>query len=478
MNRPANNLDAIALDAITERRSASITSFSQPTPSILQSILHRPLNWFMVLLLSAVMVGCGGKDPILGGGGAGVPLGTPAGAVVPGACMIAGPKVTSSDPTSGNLVVTTSTNGVANGGKQITATFSVAMDPATINATTFKVAPVGGAALVPASVSYNASTKVATLTTASALLANTTYTAIITTGATSGGTPLSCSYAWNFKTGTPPATGLAQVNLGRATPFGMAATAGITNTPTTPITHIEGDVVLNPSATCNAVAAPGGPGTAGFGLCGSSPPTINGTVITDTNPDTTTANAIQSDLNAAFISITPPAGPPAAGQLGGGTSIPAGTTLGAPTGNALVLGDNLFYPGVYTSNTSILITGDLTLDAQGNPDAVFVFQSASTVGTADGSAPPVPHTRILLINGAKASNVWWQAGTSATLGLYSEWQGNILSSASITMKTGATSCGRLLAGAFTSGAFVFDANVVSVPGKPFAPPVGYVTICQ
>ena len=427
------------------------------------------------------MVGCGGKDPLLGGGGGGitVPLTTPVGAVPPGGCSLPGPKVTSSDPTNNNMLVTTSTNGVANGGKLILATFSMAMDPATINATTFKVAPVGGAALVPASVSYNASTKVATFTTTSALLANTSYTALITTGVTSGGIPLSCSYAWNFKTVTPPATGLAPVNLGRATTFGMAATAGVTNTPTTPITHIEGDVVLNPNTTCNAVAAPGGSGTAGFGLCGGSPPTINGTVITATNPDTTTANAIQSDLNAAFISITPPAGPPAAGQLGGGTSIPAGTTLGAPTGSAPVLGDNLFYPGVYTSNTSILITGDLTLDAQGNPDAVFVFQSASTVGTADGSAPPaLGHARILLVNGAKASNVFWQAGTSATLGLYSEWQGNILASASITMKTGATSCGRLLAGAFTSGAFIFDANVVSVPGQPFAPPAGYSTICQ
>jgi hypothetical protein len=145
-----------------------------------------------------------------------------------------------------------------------------------------------------------------------------------------------------------------------------------------------------------------------------------------------------------------------------------------------VVGTNLFHPGVYQSNTSILVTNDLTLDAQGNPNAVFVFQSASTVGTADGSAPPVPHTRILLVNGAKASNVWWVAASSATLGTYSEFQGNILAAASITMKTGATSCGRLLAGAWVggSGAFVFDANVVSVPGQPFAPPAGYSTTCQ
>ena len=275
----------------------------------------------------------------------------------------------------------------------------------------------------------------------------------------------------------PPA-----VNLGLAATYGMATTAGVTNTTTLPITHIEGDVVLSGSSiTCNAVTAPGGVGQPGFGLCGSngSTPTINGRVTTPTNPDATTATAVVNDLKAAFLSITPPAGPPAAGSLGGATNLPAGTTLGNVTGSAMVQGDNYFVAGVYQSITSILITGDLTLDAQGDPNASFIFQSSSTIGTADGAAPPAPgHTRILLINGAKASNVWWQAATSVTLGLYSEFQGNILSAASITMKTGATSCGRLLAGAFTAGAFVFDSNVVSVPGKPFAPPPSYSQICQ
>jgi len=134
-----------------------------------------------------------------------------------------------------------------------------------------------------------------------------------------------------------------------------------------------------------------------------------------------------------------------------------------------VQGTNLFVPGVYQSTTSILITGDLTLDARGDSDAEFIFQSSSTVGTADGVASPGVHTRILLMNGAKASNVYWQAGTSATIGVQSEFQGNILSSASITLKTGASSCGRLLAGGFTAGAFVFDSNVVSVPGNASAP---------
>jgi len=264
--------------------------------------------------------------------------------------------------------------------------------------------------------------------------------------------------------GSPGPAGAAP-DLGAAAAFGMAATAGVTNTPTAPNTTINGDVVLaNPSPTCNAVGAPGGAGTAGFGLCGGNAPTLNGTVVTPTVPDATTANNVKAAMNAAFLSITPPAGPPAAGSRGGATNLPAGTTLGAPTGNPLVQGDNFFVPGLYQSLTSILITGDLTLDAQGNSSAVFIFQSSSTVGMASGA-------RILLVNGARASNVFWQAASSATLGTNSVFQGNILAAFDITMNTGATSCGRLWAGAWVggSGAFIFDSNVVSVPGHPSAP---------
>jgi hypothetical protein len=254
------------------------------------------------------------------------------------------------------------------------------------------------------------------------------------------------------------------VNLGLATPFAIAATAGVTNTSTAPLTHINGNVVLDPNKTCNAVAVDN---TGGFGLCGGMPPTISGTVITNLYPDTTTSAAIKADLNAAFLSITPLAGPPAAGTLGGGTPIAAPTTLGKVAGSPLVLGYNWFTPGVYESTTSISITGDITLDGQGDPNAMFIFQSHSTLTTADGAPSPATHTRILLTHGAKASNVWWQVASSATIGSYSEFQGNILAADSITMKTHATACGRSMAGAWTAGAgaFTFDSNVVSVPGN-------------
>ena len=247
-------------------------------------------------------------------------------------------------------------------------------------------------------------------------------------------------------------------NLGAAAAFGIAATTGLVNAGAS---HIAGNVILDPGATCNAVALDG---AGGFGLCGGFPPTINGTVISSLFDPGNTRAAVRADMNAAFLSITPPAGPPAAGSRGGATNLPAGTTLGAPTGSAMVQGDNFFVPGIYQSLTSILVTGDLTLDAQGNSSAVFIFQSSSTVGTAPGA-------RILLVNGAKASNVYWQAASSATLGTNSIWQGNIFASASITMNTGATSCGRLFAGAWVGGggAFVFDSNLVSVPGNASAP---------
>lgn len=371
--------------------------------------------------------------------------------------------------------------------KTISATFSEPMDPTTITTATFTLQPTGpplGPA-VSGVITYDPLTNIATFNPNANLAANTNYTATVAGGVLGvkdvAGNALVASDVWTFTTGTTSC--LPPINLGAAATFGISATAGVTNTATAPVTNIHGDVVLDPTATCNAVAIDA---AGGFGLCGGPAfvPVLAGTVISSLyNPGGNMAT-IKADLNAAFLSLTPPAGPPAAGTMGAPTyiptNLPAGTTLGEPTGSALVQGDNYFVPGLYQSLTSILITGDVTLDALGDANAVFVFQSSSTIGTAAGAAPPGAHTRIILIGGAKASNVWWQAGTAATLGLYSEFQGNILASGSITMLTGATSCGRLMAGSWVggAGAFVFDSNVVSVPGQPFAPPATYSTICQ
>jgi hypothetical protein len=253
-----------------------------------------------------------------------------------------------------------------------------------------------------------------------------------------------------------------RVNFGAAASFALAATAGAANTAAS---LVNGDVVLNPTATCNAVPV-GGSGT--FGLCGGAPPSLNGTVVTPTYPNTTLAQQVTDALRAAYLSITPPSGPPAAGSLGGGTTL-ATTSIGSPTGSPAVAGLNYFVPGVYTSGSTIVIAGDVTLDGNGDQNAVFIFQAGSSITATPGAPTPAAHVRILLTNGAKASNVFWQAGASATIGNYAEWHGNVLAGADITMQTLATSCGRMFAGAFTSGALVFDQNTVSLPGHLNAP---------
>ena len=238
-------------------------------------------------------------------------------------------------------------------------------------------------------------------------------------------------------------------DLGLAATYAIASTKGVTNAAAT---TINGNVVLDPNTTCTGVPIPA---DGKFGLCAGKAPTLNGQVASPLFPDPgVTSGKVKADLRATYIALSP-------AILVGGSSIPAGTTLGAP-GTTHVAGDNYFVPGVYRSLTSILVTDDLTLDAQGDPNAEFVFQSSSTVGTA-------PSARILLIGGAKASNVYWWAGSAATLGTNTTWQGNILASDNVTMNTGASSCGRLFAGASTDGAFVLDGNVVSVPGNPSGP---------
>jgi Ice-binding-like/Bacterial Ig-like domain len=360
-------------------------------------------------------------------------------------------------------------------GATINATFTVPsglrMDPNSVIAgTTFIVTgPSPSVALVPAtSVSLDVPTGLIATFTPLNPLAVGTYTVTIKGGA-SGVKDLAIpantmvsDYTWTFT--VVSGSCLAKPILGAASTFGIAATAGIVNVGAT---TVEGDVVLDPLATCNYVTV----GSAGLiGSCNGVPPTIYGTVISPLYPDAgVTSLAVKNALRQTYIDISPP-------NLSTGVStIPDGTVMG--TTGVPVLHKDLFYRGVYkTTAGGMVITGDLTLDAQGNPDAVFVFQSDSTLGMADGS--PTSYSRILLINGAKASNVWWWVGSAATFGTYSEFQGNVLVYSDLTMKTGATSCGRLFAGASTDGAFTFGQNVVSVPGQPFAPGGTRSTICE
>lgn len=127
------------------------------------------------------------------------------------------------------------------------------------------------------------------------------------------------------------------------------------------------------------------------------------------------------------------------------------------------LGGLTLFPGVYFFSSSAFLTGTLTLDAQGDPDALFVFQIGSTLISASSSS-------VVTINSASACEVFWQVGSSATLGTDSTFQGNILALASITLNTRATLVeGRALArnGAVTMDSNTIIAGCIPSPGAAF-----------
>lgn len=140
-----------------------------------------------------------------------------------------------------------------------------------------------------------------------------------------------------------------------------------------------------------------------------------------------------------------------------GTVGAAYTTLAAlacPGGNAIAadLGGTTRTAGVHCTAGGINVTGNLTLDGGGDPDAAFVFQAGSTLVTAGN---------VVLTNQAQAKNVYWQVGSSATLGTGSQWRGNFLALTNITFVDNATLVGRALArnGAVALG----NNNTITLP---------------
>ncbi len=213
----------------------------------------------------------------------------------------------------------------------------------------------------------------------------------------------------------------AQV-LGTAANFGVLAGSGVTNTgPTTVI----GSVGSSPT-----------PSVSGF------PPGLvtGGTLYTAANAVTLQA---QNDLTTAYVGLA---------------GLPCGTNL---TGQDL--GGLTLVAGTYCFASSAQLTGTLTLDAQGNPNAQFIFQIGSTLTTASNSIVQVINNGG---NSSAACNVYWQVGSSATLGTTTAFEGNILALTSITLNTGATVSGRLLA---RNGAVTLDTNNVAV--CPACPPI-------
>ncbi|MFH0920223.1 MAG: ice-binding family protein [Fibrobacterota bacterium] len=214
------------------------------------------------------------------------------------------------------------------------------------------------------------------------------------------------------------------VDLGTADSFAVLSGTSVTSVNATAIT---GDLGVSPGTTVTGT------------------PTMDGTIHTN---DATAIQA-QLDLDTAYDDA-------------------AGRTVGALmiAGN---LGGQTLTPGLYTSTSTLAISsGDLTLDAQGDPDAVFIFQIASTLSTATG-------THVILSDSAKASNIFWQVGSSATLGATSVFKGNILALDSITLESGVILDGRVLA---RNGAVTLDGDTIT--SRPatviIAPPQALVAL--
>jgi len=167
----------------------------------------------------------------------------------------------------------------------------------------------------------------------------------------------------------------------------------------------------------------------GTSITGFPPGTVNGAI------DATNAAAMQAQMdltNAYNVAACQPCGGVLTGQNLGGKTLT---------------------PGVYCFASSAQLTGTLNLNFQGDPTAVFIFQIGSTLTTASGSS-------VVFSNGGDGGNVFWQVGSSATLGTATAFAGNILALSSITMDTGANiNCGRALA---LNGAVTLDTNTVSL----------------
>jgi len=224
-------------------------------------------------------------------------------------------------------------------------------------------------------------------------------------GGTSAYSTIRSLTTWN----STPTTPLLPVTLGLTGGFAILSYAGITNTGPTSIT---GDVGVSPLAASYMT---------GFGT-----PNVVGTIYGVDASGPAGSVPFPSMLTQAMVDLTT-----AFNDAAGRTVNPIGVS-----GN---LGGRTLYSGLYKSTSSLEVSsGDLTLDAQGDVNAVWIFQIASDFNMTSGR-------QVFLIGGAKASNIFWQVGSSATFGTTCVMKGTIMAYAAITFATGASLEGRALA---------------------------------
>lgn len=375
------------------------------------------------LLLLALAACGGGLDPILG-----TPVGSDTTA----------PAITTLNPPDLATAICLT--------RSVTVAFSEPMNATTVNATTLIVSDDGTP--LAGTVAYDEATRVATFTPTApeGLSANRTFTVTVVSGANGvkdlAGNALAADRVSTFTTGTQPC--VAPVNLGTAADFGaFGGGAGVTNQGIN--TVIGGNVGTTAACTLVTGLHDGANvytetplnigGVSGSVQCGPPAP--------GTTASLAAATQALADAQTAYdaLAALPAGSDPGAGQLGG-----------------LVLA-----PGVYTAagGTFDVTGGDLTLDAQGDADAVWVFQSAAAL-TVGLTATP---RRVLLVNGAQARNVYWQVGSAARIEDGSTMVGTVIAPAGVTVST----AGQTVQTTLTGRAIGLTASVTLVNTTIVAP---------
>ncbi len=307
----------------------------------------------------------------------------------------------------------------------VTATFSEAMNPATLTTgATFTLKQ--GATAIPGSATYVGT--VATLTLNTNLMSNTTYTATITTAAEDvGGTPLQVAKTWSFTTKNTSVSGPGTVNLGTASTYVILAKSGISTTGTT---AVVGDMGLSPIAAT---------GITGFGL--SSPPTdhttsalVTGFVYaSDYNPPTPTNLGVAVlDMQAAYTDAA-------------GRTLPDFTELG----NGDIDGRTLV-PGLYKWGTGLQFANGITIT--GSATDTWIFQIAGNLTVGNGAI-------VTLGGNAKPENIVWQVAGAASFGTTSNFKGIVLCQTQISYNTNTIMLGRALA----QTAVTLDSTMITKP---------------
>jgi hypothetical protein len=317
----------------------------------------------------------------------------------------------------------------------VNVTFNEAMDPLTINNANFSVAGVSGV------VTFNALDKIATFSPSTSLAASTTYTATVRTGvADVAGNKLAADKVWSFTTAAVVLVAPV-VDLITAAPYGtFGGSAGMTNTGT--LTQINGDIGTIATGTSSIT---GFHDTSGdiYTETPANIGAVNGKIYTCTNsitgPTSAGSNAVSCsvatqarlDAQTAYLALV-------ARPVGGASPAPGANLAGLT-----------LLPGTYVApGGSFLIEGgNLTLDAQGNANAVWVFQMASTL-TVGGPGAAFPQS-IILAGGALPKNVFWQVGSFAT----------------INAAGGGTMVGTIISQAGTSFSTVGNVNIVKLEGR-------------